>query len=352
MKENSVPNGSVLTERLLRLSDDAPPTAIDVERAMSEGLRVRRRRVRTGFGLSAFLVLACAAGLVVGAGHADGSGTRRTPLVSTPEVTFPADDPFQVGAQFGWLPSDIKARDQYSLGLWSRDLAAWQTASTDDGSQWISLRTAPANLSVQQAVALMADVGSDPAPDVTSLAQINGRPAYSVVTRDPHATLKNGNVLWRLPDGRWGLLMSYQMPASDSLPTLWHVAETVTEGSTPQAMPLRITGLPKGASIDAGQLWQPVGERDEWYADLDISYRDEFFRVMVTAPGFAGPAGSEPSGAVCETRNGLKACVSPEGEAFPVPAQLSDNGLEGLFRYVTLMGADRKSWTVHVIDGQ
>lgn len=338
-----MPNATALADRLDALAENLRPSTVDVDRAMLDGLRGRRRRAAVAFSLCATVAVACSAALLAGVGSGTGPGPKRTTVVASPEVTFPADDPFQVGAEFGWLPSGMEAQDSYMLGWVTYGDAAWQVAwTTGNDNTGVYLRTMPANWTAQQAAAMFA-----PKPTAVSQAPVNGRPAYWLVDANAPAKSANIRMIWRLPDGRWGALEYYGTPTAE---TMRHIAETVTEGSTPQAMPLRITGLPKGASIDAGGFWQSPSEPGDWQATLGIDYGTMYFTVTVTPPGFAGLPGSHPANSVCETRHGLKACVAPNG-AFTVPGQLSDDGLKGLLAYVTLMGPDRKSWTTHVTDG-
>lgn len=340
-----MPNGTGtgLADRLDALTHSLEPSTVDVDRAMADGLRGRRRRAAAASGALAAVAVACSAALLVGLGSGDGNGPRRTTVVASPEVTFPADDPFQVGAEFGWLPGGMKAEDVYLLGWVTYGDAAWQLASSTTATDTaVYLRTMPANLTAEQAADLFA-----PTPEPVNQAPINGRPAYWLVDTGASAKSANTRMIWRLPDGRWGALEYYGSPTAE---TMRHIAEGVTEGSTPQAMPFRVTGLPKGAIVDGGRLWQSPGEPSDWQAELGVDYKNTYFTITVSLPGFAGLPGEPAADAVCETSNGLKACVAPDG-AFTVPKQLSADGLKGLLAYVTLMGPDRRSWTTHVTDG-
>lgn len=351
---------SELAERLEELAAPAPASGFDLERAMAEGLRARRRRTLVFSAWSVAVVLACSVGIAVVAGRAGGS--MAGPPTGYADTEFPANDPLQVGAQFGWLPSGIKADDTYSEGGISSDDGAWQGANMPGRLmpgrtlEGVALRTLPADLNPQQAASVMdADLGS---PAITVQQDpINGRPAYWVVGENTPADLKYAAMIWRLADGRWGGLAQTALPSGEAVADMRHIAETVTVGSRPRPMPLRVSALPKGASVTDLRFSTPgliVGA--PWQADLTIRLGNDYFAFTVAPPGYANLYNySTPEGmrfavgpTQCETVNGLEACVS-QSAGKTVPAALSTDGLKGLLKYLTLMGPDRGTWTTDVV---
>lgn len=353
---------SDLTERLERLTAFGPVSGFDVDRAMSDGLRDRRRRRYAVLSWSIAVLLTCSVGVAVGVGQRGGSAAREpdsTAPYSTatysPAAALSANDPIQVGAQFGWLPSGMKAGDNYLLGWTSRDDGAWQIALTaDPNGPAIELRTLSASLSAQQAASV---IDGDPGMAPVNQVPINGRPAYWVAARSTPAKQKTTLMIWRLPDGRWGGLWELSLPSGDSAAVMRHIAETVTDGSPPQAMPLRISGLPKGTILNGGGFRRPGQiSGSAWQADLGIGYGGTSYDFTVAPPGFADLNGAiataggtlETGPTRCETVKGLQACISADGTS-AVPAALSNDGLEGLFKYLTVLGPDPSTWTTDVV---
>lgn len=346
---------SGLVERLETLTASPPVPAFDVDRAIAEGLRGRRRRTFVALSWSIALLLACSVGVAVGVGHVAGSGPAT--VTAPTDTAFPENDPIQVGAEFGWLPSGMKAADNYALGWISSDDGAWQAARTSSGAtELVDLRTLSADLNAQQAAAVMgAGLGPGAAP--VAQASINGRPAYWVVAKDTPANVRNATMIWRLSDGRWGGLWETSLPAGESADIMRHIAETVTPGSTPQSMPMRLSGLPKGTTVDAGGFQRPGSlTGSPWQASLSIRYGDRDFDFVVALPGYADLYGARMSNGgtlavdrpECETVNGLEACVSAQGN-YSVPTALSKDGLKGLLKHLTLMGPDPSTWTTDVV---
>ncbi|HEX4790014.1 MAG TPA: hypothetical protein VH372_16225, partial [Actinospica sp.] len=226
------PFGAIATDSV------PPPCAVDIERAVTEGKRARRKRaVGVTSGAAGALAAICVAALVAG-----GSGPARPEAADSATLPITGADPFIVGARFGWLPDGVD-QDSSSLfrgGLWlaadSGSSVSGTSVSGGGGPEiGLSLRTFPSGFSEQAALAESATPATE-ARRVTASPQppIDGRPAYAITetnsksntstdtskdTASASAPTAQGfqsvTLLWQLSNGRWAELVQ-------------NVAETVT----------------------------------------------------------------------------------------------------------------------------
>lgn len=333
-----------------------PPSTVDIERAMTDGRRTRRKRaVGVTGAVAAGLTACCVAALVT---TTSGSGTVHSDTAAT-TLPVTGTDPFTVGARFGWLPEGVE-QDSSSLlhgALW---LAADNTHSTGQGSEpeiEFSLRPFPTGSTEQSALAAIAsDAGATPtatAHRVTAQAQppINARPAYTVT--DPMPTASNvGEVtlLWQMSNGRWAELSEVVLSgAADTTSSdtnaltaqARHVAETVTPDATGTALPFSISGLPSGAQITFYSLGRQNASPTSWNTDIDIAVAGANLVYDEGPVGAVLPSTLGPT--KCTTHNGLEACVTLASgklsHSFPVPS------LQALADDVALRGPAQTTWT-------
>ncbi|MGI5156351.1 hypothetical protein [Microbispora sp. CA-102843] len=303
----------------------APPMNLDLARARETGRRrLRRRRAWTigSMGAAALTVGLAAMPLVRPAPEAISAVTLST-----------GSAPLIAHASFGWLPEPI-AGVGYQAGPHGDQILA--RGKGDFGARIIlSLYAAEPEL----------EEFADGMEQVAVSARVGGRPAYWV-THDASDPLNGGDTYlrWRTASGQWAELQAYYLNVADPQEVLLRVAAGVTVGDRAVPLPLRIDGLPAGARLTEVHFWRPpLRGTGAWELQLFLWANNLPVTVSVSPEG----GSPKPPKSTCTSATGLDLCVQVDG---PVPVSLrAIGGPQGLLDRITLLGADERGWTTHVI---
>lgn len=333
-----------------------PPSAVDIERAMTEGRRARRRRTAgVTSTVAAGLAACCVAALVTA-----GNGAAR-PETTDSALSITGTDPFVVGARFGWLPDGVEQTSSSLLqgSLWLSADNVHSIGRSAAPQIDISLNLFPAGSSEQSALDTIAsDTGTATGikAQITALAQpsINGRDAYLVTDPMPVApSVRAVMLLWQMINGRWAELSEGVVTTTGGAPGIdattlaaqtRHVAEAVTPDASGTALPLSITGLPSGSRITSYNLVRQNDLPTGWttaigveVAGVELAYDEG--PIGAVLPTTLGPT-------KCTTHNGLEACVTLASgllsNGFPA------GGLQALANDISLRSPAQSTWTTDV----
>lgn len=341
MTENVDLKGEAVVRGLESLADThMPPSTVDVARAIAEGRHERRRRAvgMVAWSVAGVAVVAAFTGIAFSAGQLH--GTPAATLTDT-KLTITGPDPFVVGAGFGWLPSGVDYFHYALVNGGLQEVALTPYSPLHFGAMPIfSLKSyldeEHAQNGIEGDVANML-YPTDPGKRVTltesAAAQINGAPAYWITSR----AFASGDaaMLFRLPDGRWADVLGQRL-GPDAQSVARHVAETVTAVSKPIALPLRISGLPKGTQI-ASFTFDPEEVSARFSFKIDGTNLD----IDAGSPGFVDNVHLR----TCKSANTLEVCMGTTGPALP---PVIHGGLQGLADGTTLMSAAPSAWTTDV----
>jgi hypothetical protein len=231
-----------LARQLTELADmPAPPMAVDITKARESGRRTLRRR-RTA-------MICTAAGLAVAIGVAAATLPRHTPAV--PVAPIAGRDPLTVPATFGWLPEWITSVGYQTGGLGGTLVHGRGTGTLGPDLQLHLYPAGPPP--ALGSFALGEQQYAVPA------APVNGGTAYWI-TRDAKdlTNAREPFLRWQVPDGRWAEITAAYVDSSvDLLTDLPHMAGTVVIRDHKVPLPLRITRLPDGFTIQNTDLYRP-----------------------------------------------------------------------------------------------
>jgi hypothetical protein len=350
---------------------DAPASTVDIGRARTDGRRrmIAARVAPLGGGLA--VVAACAL-VVNGLG---GTSPTRHAVPSTPTTTgtstpvrhfVTGTDPLTAVARFGWLP------DGY--------LAATYTSGADYGAGVIARTTEPrSGTPVTPSRLTLTSWATEPrlgADEIKTSATVAGSSQAYLVTTPADATgiPAELSLLWRTGSGSWLKLGDYTaLQGADLKALLIKVADSVTSDGAAVPLPIHIEGLPKGVTLGAANLNDPLNVGTDGFG-MGLSYRsgnspttDHYFSIGVAPTGQAGdqpnpakatgPSASAPltpvspgPAPVCKDSEGLHICVQDDLKQ-PGPDPLASiGGAKGLLDRITSLGTDRANWTTHVVN--
>lgn len=332
-----------------------PPSAVDIERAMTDGRRARRKRaVGVTSTVAAGLAACCVAVLVT-----TGNGGAARPETTDSALSVTGTNPFVVGARFGWLPEGV-AQDSWSLlhgALW---ISADNNYSTSSGGQQIGIELSlfPAGSGEQSALATInADAGTVrgvKVQPVTALAQpsINGRPAYTLTNPIPIAPdVRQVTLLWQLANGRWAELSDdvqnttgsgADTDAAELLAQARHAAETVTPDASGTPLPFSISGLPSGAQVTSYSLVRQSASPTDWVTAIGVEVAGVSLVYDEGPVGEVLPMTLGPT--KCTTHNGLEACVTLASGS--LSSGFPAGGLQALADDVSLRSPSQTTWTM------
>lgn len=335
-------------------AQDAPPSRVDADRARSEGRRIlRRRRRAAGLGGAGAAVAVAGAVAAVfsfnsgpvsgGVSGADATGTGRA---ATNQDRAGDWDPLVAPGAFGWLPANA-TNINYAMapgpGQGSAVLAKGIQlidGATGDYPAMIWLSTLDPSQPAPKAGPLHDTFNRTliPAPDV------NGRAAFWAVDpnkRDPDLG-QAGILYFQSPTGSWAELNAYYLGSDPVATTLLHIAQTATIGSSPVALPIRISGLPKNTTAQVAEVDRARSASVAWTVTLGFSFGAGagVFDINVSPDTGTSPA------AHCDVSNGLRICVSADTS---VDLSLLPGGLDGLLHHITSLGPDPAHWTTDVV---
>ena len=324
-----------LATQLKELADaPAPPSRIDLDRARRLG--GRRRRVRT-----TALVLGCAAVVTAGGVTAVSLFQPSSPLGLVPAATAPPSasptivipvpvaNPVEATASFGWLPEQVKGVE-YTVGAHGDTTLAVGRGELPP-MIWLSVS--------DQEPPVPPGLGGQPSRIPVRVGSLDGH----WLTTDVKDPLNHGEIYlrWRTREGRWVQLHAYYLTGPGLQQVLTRVAGDVTVGIRPVPLPLHITSLPTGYSLnDAYLRRRPDQDGVPWRLVLQYTSEGGLATINVSPPGGPTDGLGEPE---CVTKNGLTACVR-----FNQP-KIGGITAQELLSRITLIGPDEAKWTTHVI---
>lgn len=328
-------------------STAAPPSRVEIDRAVVEGRAGRRRRSAAVLGSCAVTLAVLGVVAAVAAGRTAGAlpaATASRPGAAAGSVLLGDGDPVVLGAQFGWLPGSSSASAET---IQVDDGIVWQDASGSGGSDPSSFRLGTfAGAQTSQGVLGVLETGWS--YHVSGHTSVESQTAYWLDRSVPGAggggKLTDLALVWLEPGGHWSVLsgLGNGVSTASLQQQMLHVAQTVTPDSAPVALPLRVGHVPEGAALGDLNL-QPAGT--DWELDFSIwtpSY------TLVYDVGPAGTVLPETLGpSRCRTARGAQACVTMEAGAFSKSAA-ADGVLDAALADVTVTGADPASWTTDV----
>lgn len=334
--DDALDGGADLAAELRELADgQAPPMALDLDRARRVGRR--RRRLRTGSVVAGCTAVVLAVGFAVPVLTGSGDGPAKEVAASRTEPAPPPEvdttrSPLVASASFGWLPDSIVGVG-YTMGAHGDTTMA---RGTGDLPPLIWLSTFDS-----EPERVPPNLGAEPVRVPTT---VNGQPAYWI-TIDERDPLNAGDsyLRWRLADGHWAEIHAYYLDTPNLREVLLRVAADVIVEERAVPLPLRISGLPENFLIGDATLSRPaMTGNGEWA--LQLLYTVDGGSLVLDV----WPHGTqETEGAACVTRNGLDACVRVNQ---PNAVGLDRiGGVQGLLGRITLLGMDEDDWTTHVV---
>jgi hypothetical protein len=304
------------------------PGRIDIDRALTEGRRMRARR-RAKFASLAAVSVAVTAALALTATNLLGAPDRTRQFVPTPPAASArtSTDPFAVGVSFGYLPAGMRASGFATQANGKDDPSTISVDAQTGGpnSPVLNLATAPAG--PRPTLPLLVYPVKPPA--FTAGPSINGRKSYVEyypgTTPWPKDLTAQYYLMWQFDDGSWAILDGYSAggkPLSEA--EILHVAETVTEKPTPIPEFFQIDGaLAKADIVGATAIAESNAKLDlrAGTAEIDITVGESATAKQgcKTTP-LLGPA--------------ERACIAVRGT---LPPSLAPAGIQGLLKDITLV---------------
>ncbi|MGK4582509.1 hypothetical protein [Kitasatospora sp. HPMI-4] len=361
----------------------APPSGVDVHEALRHG-RGRLLRRRVVLLTAATVVVASSVALAAalpGSGKAEGPAARPTVTVSPspsgvstwnpiPPPTGPAAapsgsrtpapltgmDPLISDGRFGWLPDSIKTIS-YSL----ESNGGWANAQGDPeklGSPSFHLKVYPAGVTPE--LPNFPD-GKPNLPGFTpgnhairvDAPPVNGREAYWITASDPNFAKDLNLLRWKTAEGRWAELDSGHLPDEDGQRLPLRVAAGVTTGHWQVPLPLRISDMPKGYTVNSVTLDQSRDGND-FRLDMSVGAAANEVIAVTVKPDVPEPEQTGPSGMpikqqpmTCKSEHGVKVCI----KALENPEHVFDpaSGAQGLLNRITPFGTDQTKWSTAML---
>ncbi|MEY9858354.1 hypothetical protein ABH935_003969 [Catenulispora sp. GAS73] len=330
---------------------DAPPTTVDIGRARADG----RRRIATarlapiGGGLA--LVAACA---LVANGLGGTSPAERPATMSAGSGDLTAGtDPLSEVASFGYVPDGYQvATHVLGSGLTTVILQTKPMLPSQKPGDLI-----PAELQLSSSATELKPVP----PETTTEVKVKGSPKAYIV-HDGDGTEIADRLQWQTASGSWFTLVAFNKIHGAQLQAmLVKVADSVTANGSAVPLPIHIDGVPKGATLGAASLADPivVGQNPP-AARTTLDFGDGksrfiSFSIVVMPVGSTDPQGGKSgppaSTDACKDSKGLRICVldSHDGASGVDPLE-SVGGAKGLLDQITSLGTDRSNWTTHVLN--
>jgi hypothetical protein len=336
-------------------STPAPPSGVDIDRAVVEGRAGRRRRTAgvLSSSVATLAVVGVVAAVAVGhtraAAHTAGglpaaTASRPGDAATTSALLVGNGDPLVPGARFGWLPGSASASSET---IQVEDGVLWQDSSGSGGSDPSSFRLGTfAGPQTAQGALQVLETGWS--YHVSGHTTVGSQTAYWLARPVPDAgggnTLTDLALVWPQPGGHWSALsgLGNGLSTASLQQQMLHVARTVTPDSTPVALPLHVGHVPEGAALDDLDL-QPTGA--DWGLDFSLWTPSYTLVYDVGAAGTVLPQTLGPSR--CKTAQGAQACVTMEAGAFSKSAA-AGGVLDAALADVTLTGAGQSAWTTDV----
>lgn len=341
------------------LDTEAPPCAVDVERARSRGRTLRRRHRAVVTGSSALAVVLTALitiGLISGTGPGhkpadpdSGGGNYSGP--SSP----PADDPLATQISFGWLPDAVKVAGvttQYeAAGTTTAGGAGMRftTSVLPRGQKWAG--NCPTNVTVFPGPDASA-VKVDPADSCDPPApKVNGRTAYWLsAPGSPAVPLEGVALRWQYADNAWAELdasLPKSMSDADVSQLMHRIAQNMhVSRHKAMPMPFRLSKVPAGWHFEFA-FWNDGP--DGWQVSSD--YSGWSGASLYVGTGGTGPGSGtleiweNPATATFPTATELKSIP-----ANPPPQQLKTVIVDGHQARI-LTDSDHKALIVHDVNG-
>lgn len=338
---------------------DAPPSTIDIGKARADGRRrmVAARLAPIGGGVA--VVAACA--LVVnslGGATAAGTGPGTAPASGR---AFTGTDPLTSIAKFGWLPDGFQV--------------ATFTSGPDHGES-ITARTKPQTWKPGQTPPTLnltkwpSEPGLKPGETKKEVVD-KGSPKMYIVTKPASGAGAPAELSleWQSASGSWLVLGGVGWPLQNAELQLLEVFQSVTAEESPVALPIHVEGLPKGVTLGAATLDDPVGTDHffdaglVYYAKVSAPGSPPNFSITVKPVAQGEPTAASGADVVlpsaspagdrslfdCRADRGLFICVQ-DSPADGVDPLASVGGAKGLLARITSLGTDRKDWTTHVVN--
>ncbi|WP_194911709.1 hypothetical protein [Catenulispora rubra] len=335
---------------------DAPPSTVDIGRARAVG----RRRIATARvapvagGLA--VVAACA---LVANGLGGTSPAERPESAPALSGTFTGTDPLPEIASFGYLPDGYKVATHTMASGLTTVILQTKPMLPSEKAGYLN----PAELHLSSSPTELKPV----APATTTEVKVKGSPkAY--IEHDGDGTIIPDRLQWQTASGSWFTLAAFNKIHGAQLQAmLVRVADSVTANGSAVPMPIHIEGVPKGATLDAAELADPivVGQNPPAVRTSlefgDGKSRFISFSVIVIPVGWTDPQSTVPLSAypklpddgttACKHDNGLQICVldSHAGISGVDPLD-SVGGAKGLLDRITSFGTDRANWTTQVLN--
>jgi hypothetical protein len=367
--------------------ESGPPSSVDVHGAVRRGRgRLLRRRAALLAAATAVVASSVAlAALLPGGGRAAaGPAAPATVSVSpsaspspsgantwnpVPPPTGPATpsstrtpgaltgtDPLLSDGRFGWLPDSVT-----TVSYSAQSNGGYANAVGDPakfGTPTFHLKVYPAGVTPQ--LPNLSD-GKPNLPGYTAgnhairvgAPQVNGQEAYWITASDPNVAKAMDLLRWKTLEGRWAELDSGSLSDADRERLPLQVAAGVTTGHWQVPLPLRIGDLPTDYTVNSASLDQSRDGGD-FRLDLSIGVGADRFVGVTVRPDVPEPAQTGATGVqvapwslTCKAEHGVKACIrTMQNQDRALDAV---GGAQGLLDRITLLGADRATWSTAVL---
>lgn len=355
----------------------APPSRVDVTRAMADARRRTQVRARVSVAASV-LVVGLAAGVtyaVVDRSPGTGAADAATPMVAHAPARF---DPLVRYASFGWLPeqdamrwrttSITEERFTAKAGRFVPDPANGPGTAAPAAHVELRLYAAGVVPLTHRPIEVSARGGtrSTEYGPVTAAPPVDGAAASWVGTPgDPGTT----TLRWRYaPDG-WAELAVSRV-TGDPREVAHRVADNLAIGGTGgMRFPFRLSGLPAGSRPTAGEF-EEGGPGAAWRASLEVGLPDRNGPRLTVAVRPSGGTADHPPNTTVDGHparhdtvdddhlgrpvysdrlsvlgaDGLDTDIVVDASSALAAARLAPEGVLGVHRALTVH-ADRSDWT-------